>query len=681
MKIDEADAEFLKKWAMKKLDDISDADSDVLADYVLALFKSPGDDDAVRENCLEQLEDFLKEHTTQFVDDIFFAVRNKSYLPGYKPPPQPSSTTTVPPFNTPSGPATTTATSQTDAGANGNKGDSARKRGYVDRDAPDGRDPHYGRGAGGDRGMKQMRRGGRTPHNAHGRGGRPPDINLGQHLRVPNIPAMPTPPAGFPPLDPSNPLAAIMAMQALGMPPLPPNMSQLSHNGSPTYFQQQSPPFPRPASQGSPVGNGMPVKRAGQRCMDYDTKGYCALGSQCPYEHGQNHIVFPSQQQEEYDPANASMDLDTPKPSNGFRATDSHRGSNRGFRGRDFRGRGDRHHLAGNKAGKRADFSQAGPNYDKSKTSIVVEQIPEDHFSEDAVREFFSQFGQIQEVTMQPYKHLAIVRFSDYDSAKRAWDSPKVIFDNRFVKVYWYKTDSIPKPPSNGTPNGRSKAPDDAMEGVEETVLDPAEFAKKQEEAQRAYEEKQKALKEAEARREELEAKLKAQAEERKKLYAKLAAKTGSTPNTKMASPDAVSNPDNNVVPMTGTDGDISAKPSTQTDALRARLAELEAEAESMGITPDDAWQQNYAPRGRGYNPYRARGRGRGFDNASGGFGGFRGRGGFAQRGGGVKRLDNRPRRVAVAVPGQEWDSGRDEALRQYLIFVSCGMLWGWSSE
>ena len=39
----------------------SDADSDVLADYVIALVKSEDSDEQVRRNCLENLPDFLRD--------------------------------------------------------------------------------------------------------------------------------------------------------------------------------------------------------------------------------------------------------------------------------------------------------------------------------------------------------------------------------------------------------------------------------------------------------------------------------------------------------------------------------------------------------------------------------------------------------------------------------------------
>lgn len=41
--------------------DRSDADSDVLADYVLALLKHEQGDDEVERLCIDQLDDFLRE--------------------------------------------------------------------------------------------------------------------------------------------------------------------------------------------------------------------------------------------------------------------------------------------------------------------------------------------------------------------------------------------------------------------------------------------------------------------------------------------------------------------------------------------------------------------------------------------------------------------------------------------
>ena len=80
MHLDDGDSDLLKTWTVKQLEDVyvmpmsqtsldrgtnklhrSDADPDVLADYVLALVKSDESDEQVKQNCLENLEDFLKD--------------------------------------------------------------------------------------------------------------------------------------------------------------------------------------------------------------------------------------------------------------------------------------------------------------------------------------------------------------------------------------------------------------------------------------------------------------------------------------------------------------------------------------------------------------------------------------------------------------------------------------------
>jgi hypothetical protein len=54
----------------------SDADSDVLADYVLALIRSDAPDDEIRKTSVENLEDFLRESAL----NIYFEPRLLSLL-------------------------------------------------------------------------------------------------------------------------------------------------------------------------------------------------------------------------------------------------------------------------------------------------------------------------------------------------------------------------------------------------------------------------------------------------------------------------------------------------------------------------------------------------------------------------------------------------------------------------
>lgn len=315
-----------------------------------------------------------------------------------------------------------------------------------------------------------------------------------------------------------------------------------------------------------------------------------------------------------------------------------------------------------------------GPNYDRAITKIVVEQIPEEKFSEEAVREFFSEFGSIEEITIQPYKRLAIIKYSDYFGARAAYASPKVIFDNRFVKVYWYKAEAVPTPPADtSTPSNN-----DTPMKEDGHALDMEAFTATTVAAQAKLDAKKAALAAMHSKRSELE-KQKAdlaakQAVEKQKLLDRLAAK-GMAENS----------PSNDQNTMS-KEGD-----SAHTLMLRAKVAELEAEAKSLGLS-DSALSDStltWTPRGRG------RGRGtrgsyrgwEGFDPAyrgsgRGGAGGGRGRGSV---GGGKYNLDLRTKRVTVSLQTPNdthssyenskaeqkgWTAGQDEALRQYLLAV-----------
>lgn len=368
----------------------------------------------------------------------------------------------------------------------------------------------------------------------------------------------------------------------------------------------------------------------------------------------------------EYDPRNAVL-MDTSPTSpvpNGHSNANGQRG-NGNVRGAG-RGRGDRGGFTPRR-NNRADFSQAGPNHDRSITTIVVEQIPEDKFDEQTVRDFFSEFGTIEEVTMQPYKRLALVKYDDYGAARSAYDSPKVIFDNRFVKVYWYKPGNLPTPPSTGKPSGTSPT----TLKVEEQPFDREQFERNAEAAQRKLEEKKAQMKEMETKRQALEKQkeelAQKQVEEKRRLLEKIAAKGGG-----VAADSAMED-----VKTNGTD---DGKVSEHTKNLRAKVAELEAEAKSLGL--DSALSDSYSSRGRG----RGRGRGsyrgwEGFDGR-GGYSSYRGsprggRGAFQPRGGGKYNLDNRTKKVGVS--GVEFTSDKDEALRQYLLvcvpaFVACNL-------
>ncbi|KAL5364526.1 hypothetical protein BJX96DRAFT_136214 [Aspergillus floccosus] len=623
MQLTDDEASEVKQWVVRKLEDISDADADVLADYVLALIRSDAPDDEIRKASVENLEDFLREHTVQFVDELFatFALKQSAHPVPSIEQSQPQVADEIPvagsipqqqPFNPPSGPKGPYGSQM--GGYPQSQGDAStfnRKRSYHEGFQADQEQdgvPHNRvfktprRGRGGGRGDWMGRDGRGAPEQF------PPATG-----------GFPVMPPNFPPFDQNDPMAAMMALQGMGFPQMP-----------------GMPPMPMP-----PGGAGQPqdqMPKSSERCPFYETQGICYLGAACPYQHD---LAPGASKEDEYDPRTSGIVTESRRREGHFRGSDRGRGRGRG---------GDRGGFGGR--GRRSEFSAAGPNEDTSITTIVVEQIPEDKLDDANVREFFSQYGEIVDLSIQPHRKLALITYDSHAAAKKAWSSPKVIFDNRFVKVYWHK----PKSDKNGDQRAGSH------EGKpEEPAFNQEEFEKQQEEAQKAYEEKMKKRKETEEAKQALEKQreelLKKQQEEKERLMRKLG---GGAASNGDQSPDGASQ----------SLADDTA--SEQTKQLRAQLAALEAEAKSLGIDPSsaEAGSPFYRGRGRGRGAF---GRGGFAPRGRGGYdpsyrGGYRGRGGVARGRGGVLRLDNRPRRVAVS--GVEFNPEKDEALRQFLIGV-----------
>ncbi|KAF3767977.1 RNA-binding domain-containing protein [Cryphonectria parasitica EP155] len=629
----EEDSPVLKDWIVKRLENTSDADADVLADYVLALLHNANDGANIQEVFEEEITPFLKEDTKLFANDLIETIKYKSYIPGAPPPPPKSQPALTSATATPQPSLGLTPPGQSPFPTGPAAG--SRKRGFQDRgdlDAPNGRDQFQG----GSRPIKQPRRGGRRGYVDPDR---PRPVQQPQY-GYPGAPGQNAPPPFLQQLQ-----------QQLQM-----QMAPFSD-----YGQQQ---------QGFSAQRPGPQKRRG-RCRDYDTKGYCARGQNCLYEHSNGSeamYTLPTPQKsgqiqlpkEEHDPNNNSMMMLPPQLPNIPSAQ-----QNKNFtpqRKDNRRGQQQR-----NNGVPRAPFSVVGPVQDRTKTKVVVESIPEENFDEAQVREFFSQFGNIEEVTMMPYKRLATVKFEKWDSANAAYKSPKAIFGNRFVKVFWYKDDKLAgngKAGANGMENGTAateggagaSAGDDQEEG-----FDMEEFTRKQEEAQKIHEEKQRQKLELDKQRAELEKKQKElqakQMAEKQRLLAKLGGAQKDSPASAAA-----------VVKDEGTEG---LKPSsTQTEALRATLAKLQEEAKVFGLDPDaqledDASVSTYA----GYAPHGRGGfyKGRASYTPRASYRGGRGGRGNLHAAYAAFSLDNRPKKVALAGVDLSVPE-KDEALRQHLF-------------
>jgi len=75
----------------------------------------------------------------------------------------------------------------------------------------------------------------------------------------------------------------------------------------------------------------------------------------------------------------------------------------------------------------------------RSDKTLVVEKIPQDKLSLDAVNGWFKRFGTVTNVAIDVQSSKALVSFSEHREAFAAWKSEDAVFNNRFVKVFWHR--------------------------------------------------------------------------------------------------------------------------------------------------------------------------------------------------------------------------------------------------
>jgi RNA-binding protein 26 len=252
------------------------------------------------------------------------------------------------------------------------------------------------------------------------------------------------------------------------------------------------------------------------------------------------------------------------------------RGGGRG--GRGIRGRG------------RGGFAASGgrSHQNRHNSSIVVENIPQEHCVIDKVNEYFKQFGTITNISLQPENSKAVIQYSNHTEADAAYSSPDVIFNNRFVKVYWQKAESkgqetVVTPPQKPTP------PKSYEPSPEVVAAKAAEFAKLKEHKQKQQQARLQTMLELQKSKEQL---IQKQIQEQKILMEKLAnAKTPEERNSiKQALNNINSAPSSTPPPTTApaVEGDRPAvdeeaqaedgKKEETAEELKAKLAKLEAE-------------------------------------------------------------------------------------------------------
>ncbi|EGG11156.1 uncharacterized protein MELLADRAFT_76768 [Melampsora larici-populina 98AG31] len=88
------------------------------------------------------------------------------------------------------------------------------------------------------------------------------------------------------------------------------------------------------------------------------------------------------------------------------------------------------------------NFNQNPLRPNKSKTTLVVENIPQSSLSDRYVRDYFSTFGSLVSVSVDVYNAQALVTFQSAEDAAKAYASPEPVFNNRFVKIHFRRFNS-----------------------------------------------------------------------------------------------------------------------------------------------------------------------------------------------------------------------------------------------
>eukprot|EP00731_Ephydatia_muelleri_P031207 Em0022g721a len=255
------DVDALKTWLLKKLEPLCDADPAALAKYVVALLRKDKPKSDLKDLCVDQLEVFLAKETTKFVELLFRSLENESYLRGD------DGTSPASPKKPKVGGLDTPVEMHGELSPRSalrKLSEDVRHR-EVDED---------------DRDFRRSRRGG---------GGGGPDSRRGDlgdmrmfRRRMDDEPSDITRRLG-PRQRPRFYEEIHSNWHRHGR-----SRSSSSNGDSGTDGEERLKKRPRMTTAvDSTTGN-----RKGQRCKDYDEKGFCIFGENCPFDHGKDPLVI-----------------------------------------------------------------------------------------------------------------------------------------------------------------------------------------------------------------------------------------------------------------------------------------------------------------------------------------------------------------------------------------------------
>uniref|UniRef100_A0A3P9JHA6 RNA binding motif protein 26 n=1 Tax=Oryzias latipes TaxID=8090 RepID=A0A3P9JHA6_ORYLA len=304
-----------KTWLSETLEPICDADPSALAKYVAALVKKDKSEKELKALCIDQLDVFLQKETQPFVDKLFEAVNNRSYLPQQEQPPPPPPLVKVvkeepkkdetnrederdKKFSRRVNHSPPQSSSRYSRDDDRKRDDRSRKRDY-DRIPPrrDSYRDRYNRRRGRsysrsrsrsrswskdrirdrdrerdrdrDRDRSKNRDSGKLKYD-HDRGERPEGVDV---YAPPSLVSAATT-SHFPVQTLSSAITVIAPTH------------HHSNNTTESWSEFHS---DRPVDHG-PFNRGPPAQQR-KRCRDYDEKGFCMRGDMCPFDHGSDPVV------------------------------------------------------------------------------------------------------------------------------------------------------------------------------------------------------------------------------------------------------------------------------------------------------------------------------------------------------------------------------------------------------
>ncbi|CAJ0845570.1 7613_t:CDS:10 [Entrophospora sp. SA101] len=478
MIFDDTSSKALKKYLSHHLEPICDADPAVLADYIIALLQNDKSSQDLRQTCIDQLDDFLKEETIGFVDKLFNSLYNKEYLG------ESSST------NDNKKKAYDHSSDKNDfsSAKSGVRKREENYRRYPERassNRDDDRDSKNKRFRD-DRNFKRRRD---EPEEEYRSNKIPRNNLIGNNQNLPGN---------------GNGYASASGRW----------INEWSGNGMSApvndRYDDRRLRAGRVGTVGSRGGSVM-INRAGypenrptgrrQRCRDYDEKGYCMRGDLCPFDHGADRIVVDDVQlnrpydimppitsalsgpvgliggpprppfyltapavrgQFELDPGFSSQTSRSMTPT--ADAYDPERATlsrpeelltsksleqNEVVEGQTEEGSvNETTAITLTPTPPVAAFLDASLQQQSAHINVSgagttfrgrAQRIPNEFCNLDKVNEFFKKFGIITNINVDVTNQKAIIQFNSNQDAQKAYNSPEPIFGNRFVKVYWFK--------------------------------------------------------------------------------------------------------------------------------------------------------------------------------------------------------------------------------------------------